>query len=97
MNPNTRTVSHSPISLTYWDRLKGLSDTVKIELVSLLSTSLLNKADADVPVLGDEDRKRDLLSMAGCWGDCTEDAATMKTAILDGRKNEFMREINLDD
>ena len=76
MNPNTRTVSHSPISLTYWDMLKGLSDTVKIELVSLLSTSLLNKADTDVPVLGDEERKKDLMSLAGCWNENPEKSFT---------------------
>ena len=37
------------------------------------------------------------MSLAGCWKDNPEDAAKMEAAIKDGRKNEFMREINLDD
>ena len=38
-----------------------------------------------------------LMSLAGCWADDPEDAARMEAAIKDGRKNVFMREINLDD
>ena len=44
-----------------------------------------------------EERKRGLMSLAGCWKDNPEDAARMESAIKEGRKNEFMREINLDD
>ncbi len=45
----------------------------------------------------EEERKQELLSLAGCWADDPEDAARMEAAIKDGRKNVFMREINLDD
>jgi hypothetical protein len=44
-----------------------------------------------------QERKRDLMSLAGCWKDDPEDAARMEAAIKDGRNNEFIREINLDD
>ncbi len=44
-----------------------------------------------------EERKRGLMSLAGCWKENQEDAARMESAIKEGRKNEFMREINLDD
>ena len=89
--------SPSPISLRYWDMLKSLSDTVKMELVAMLSTSVVNKEVAEEPELTEEERKHELLSLAGCWADDPEDAERMEAAIKDGRKNEFMREINLDD
>lgn len=89
--------SPSPISLRYWDMLKSLSDTVKMELVAMLSTSVVNKEVVEEPELTEEERKHELLSLAGCWADDPEDAARMEAAIKDGRKNEFMREINLDD
>ena len=76
--------SPSPISLRYWDMLKSL-------------TSVVNKEVAEEPELTEEERKHELLSLAGCWADDPEDAARMEAAIKDGRKNEFMREINLDD
>ena len=88
---------HSPISIRYWGMLKDLSDNVKMELVALLSTSIVNKEEVVEPELTEEEKKRELLSLAGCWADDPEDAARMEAAIKDGRKNEFMREINLDD
>ena len=87
---------HSPISFRYWDMLKDLSDSVKMELVALLSASIVSKEEVVEPELTEEERKRELLSLAGCWKD-DPDAAIMEAAIKDGRKNEFMREINLDD
>ena len=49
------------------------------------------------PQLSKEERKRGLMSLAGCWKDNPEDAAKMESAIKEGRKNEFTRDINLDD
>ena len=93
----TALTPHSPVSLRYWDMLKDLSDTVKMELVALLSTSIVNKEEDAISTLSKEERKRDLISLAGCWKDDPEDAARMEAAIKDGRNNEFIREINLDD
>ena len=96
MNGNALT-PHSPISLRYWDMLKNLNDTVKMELVALLSTSIVNKKELKEPELTEEERMQDLLSLAGCWADDPEDAALMEVAIKDGRKNEDMLDVNLDD
>ena len=96
MNGNVLT-PHSPISLRYWDMLKDLSDSVKMELVALLSTSIVNKEELKEPELTEEERMQDLLSLAGCWADDPEDAARMEVAIKDGRKNEYMLDVNLDD
>lgn len=87
----------SPVSLRYWDMLKNLSDTVKIELVALLSSSIVNKEETIEPKLTEEEKDREFWSLCGCWKNDPEDAARMEAAIKDGRKNEFMREINLDD
>ena len=48
------------------------------------------------PELTEEERMQDLLSLAGCWADDPEDAAHMEDAIKDGRKNEYMLDVNLD-
>jgi hypothetical protein len=90
-------VPHSPISIHYWDMLKGLSDTVKMELVALLSASIVNKEDIADPEMTEEEKDREFWSLCGCWKDDPEDAARMESVIKDGRKNVFMREINLDD
>ena len=88
----------SPISLRYWDMLKDLSSTVKMELAAMLTTSLAYKENVVVELeMTEEERKQELLSLAGCWADDPEDADQMEAAIKDGRKNVFMREINLDD
>lgn len=96
MSANVLT-AYSPLSVRYWDMLKDLSDTVKMELVALLSTSIVGKEEVVEPEMTEDERKRELLSLAGCWADDPEDAARMEAAIKDGRKGEFMREINLDD
>ena len=78
---------HSPISLKYWDMLKNLNSTIKMELAAMLTTSLAYKENVDVePVMTEEERKQELLSLAGCWADDPEDAARMEAAIKDGRK-----------
>ena len=88
---------HSPVSIRYWDMLKGLSDTVKMELVALLSASIVNKGNIAEPEMTEEEKDREFWSLCGCWKDDPEDAAHMESAIKDGRKDVFMREINLDD
>ena len=78
---------HSPISLKYWDMLKNLNSTIKMELAAMLTTSLAYKENVDVePEMTEEERKQELLSLAGCWADDPEDAARMEAAIKDGRK-----------
>ena len=75
---------------------EDLKSTVKMELAAMLTTSLAYKENVDVePEMTEEERKQELLSLAGCWADDPEDAARMEAAIKDGRKNVFMREINL--
>ena len=67
----------------YFNLLQGILDETRDEI--------------EKPRLSKEERKRGLMSLAGCWKDNPEDAARMESAIKEGRKNEFMREINLDD
>ena len=87
----------SPISLQYWDMLKNLSDTVKMELVALLSTSVVSKEEVNELEMTEEEKEKDFWSLCGCWADDPEDAARMEAAIKDGRKNEYMLDVNLDD
>ncbi len=88
---------HSPVSLKYWDMLKGLSDNVKMELAAMLTTSLAEKNDFVETELTEEEKEREFWSLCGCWADDPEDAARMEAAIKEGRKNEYMLDVNLDD
>ena len=49
------------------------------------------------PFLTEEERKAGLMSLAGCWADDPEDAARMEAAVRECRKNDVLREVNLDD
>ena len=78
--------------------LQGMSREDKKIVIMFLTESLAESAEeAKEFKLSKEERKRGLMSLAGCWKDNPEDAAKMEAAIKDGRKNEFMREINLDE
>ena len=55
--------SPSPISLRYWDMLKSLSDTVKMELVAMLSTSVVNKEEVEEPELTEEEKEKEFWSL----------------------------------
>ena len=81
----------------YWDMLKKLSNPVKMELVALLSDSVaFGNVKAKEHELTEEERKAGLMSLAGCWvGD--PDAERMEAAIKECRKNDVLREVNLDD
>lgn len=76
----------------------GMSREDKKIVIMFLTESLAESVEeAKDFKLSKEERKRGLMSLAGCWKDDPEDAVKMEAAIKDGRKNEFMREINLDD
>ena len=82
----------------YSGLLQGMSREEKKIVIMFLTESLADSKEEDQESrMTEDERKRDLLSLAGCWADDPEDAARMEAAIKDGRKNEFMREINLDD
>ena len=82
----------------YFNLLQGMSREDKKIVIMFLTESLAETKDkAEEPRLTKEERKRGLMSLAGCWKDDPENAARMEAAIREDRKNEFMREINLDD
>ena len=74
--------------------LKGQYDTVKMELVALLSNSVVYKVEFE---LSEEEKYRKFSALCGCRADNPEDAARMEAAIKNGRKNKRMHKINLDD
>lgn len=97
MTAVARKIQDTPMA-PYLGLLQGMSREEKKIVIIFLTESLADsKEEPEMPVLTKEERKRDLMSLAGCWKDDPEDAARMEAAIKDGRKNEFMREINLDD
>ena len=80
----------------YSSLLQGLSSKDKKIVIMFLTESLAESAEnAKGFKLSKEERKRGLMSLAGCWKDNSEDAAKMESAIKESRKNEFMHEINL--
>jgi hypothetical protein len=97
MTTAARKIQETPMA-PYMSLLQGMSREEKKIVIMFLTESLAeSKEEAKVPSLSKEERKRGLMSLAGCWKDDPEDAARMEAAIKDGRKNEFLREINLDD
>ena len=82
----------------YYNLLQGMSREDKKIVIMFLTESLAETTEeAKEPRLSKEERKRGLMSLAGCWKDDPEGAAQMEAAIKEARKGEYMREINLDD
>ena len=97
MTPAAKKILETPMA-PYSSLLQGMSNRDKKIVIMFLTESLVDPVEkANDFKLSKEERKRGLMSLAGCWKDNPEDAAKMEAAIKDGRKNEFMREINLDD
>ena len=76
--------------------LKDLSDPVKIELVALLSSSVVSKEEVLETEMSEEEKEKEFWSLCGCWKNDPE-AAKMEAAIKSGRKDEYMLDVNLDD
>ena len=97
MTAVARKILETPMA-PYSKLLQGMSREDKKIVIMFLTESLTESVE-ETPTfkLSKEERKRGLMSLAGYWKDDPEDAAKMEAAIKDGRKNEFMREINLDD
>lgn len=74
----------TPTALTYWNMLKDASDTVKIELISLISRSMIHK---DAPAPSAETRNM-LAKYAGMWGGEESTDEIMATI----RENRTIRE-----
>lgn len=76
--------STTPTALTYWNMLKDASDTVKIELISLISGSMIRKERLSSSV----ETRNMLAKYAGMWGE-DESADEIMTTI---RENRTIRE-----
>ena len=97
MTAIARRLQSTPMA-PYYSLLQGMSREDKKAVIMFLTESLAEtKEEILKPRKSKEERKNGLMSLAGCWNDNPEEANQMETAIKDGRKNEFMREINLDD
>jgi len=95
MTALAKRISETPMA-PYTTLLRTMSPRHKQIVVTFLTESMKEGNDTE-PALTEEERKRDLMSLAGCWADDPEDAARMEAAIKDGRKNEYMLDVNLDD
>ena len=89
-------ITETPMA-PYIGVLRSMTREEKQIVVTFLTESLApaKKVEAKVK-LTKEERKRGLMSLAGCWADDPEDAARMEAAIKEARKNDFVREVNLD-
>ena len=97
MTAVARRIQMTPMA-PYLGLLQGMSREDKRIVIMFLTESLGDTNEKpNESALSKEERKRGLMSLAGCWKDDPEDAARMENVIKEGRKNEFMREINLDE
>lgn len=96
MTALARRIAETPMA-PYTSLLEGLSSEEKKIVIFFLTESLAEtKETTGERMLSKEERKHGLMSLAGSWKD-DPDADRMEAAIKDGRKNEFMLDINLDD
>lgn len=90
----------SPTSALYIDMLEKESDTVKLEVATILLASVTYKNKVaempPAPPLSEEERKAGLMGLAGCWSDDPKDAARMEEAIKECRKKDVLHEVHLD-
>lgn len=80
----------------YTSLLRAMSRRHKEIVVTFLTESMKESEDTE-PELTEEEKEREFWSLCGCWKDDPEDAARMEAAIKEGRKNEYMLDVNLDD
>ena len=80
----------------YTTLLRAMSPRQKLIVVTFLTESM-NESDATEHELSEEEKEREFWSLCGCWNNEPEEAARMEAAIKDGRKNEYMLDVNLDD
>jgi len=76
----TTRISHSPIA-PYWGMVKGLSDNMKLELVTLLIDSV--RTHPVSTAIEEQERERGFRNLAGCWVDDHDD--DIETIIREGR------------
>jgi len=73
----------------YFNLLQGMSREEKKIVIMFLTESLAEtKEEVIVPRLSKEERKRGLMSLAGCWKDDPKGAARMEAAIKEARKGD---------
>lgn len=97
MTALAKRISETPMA-PYLSLIQGMTSEEKQILIIYLTESLTEvNSVSEEPNLSKEERKRGLMSLAGCWNDNPEDAARMEAAIKEGRKNEYMLDVNLDD
>ena len=97
MTALAKRITKTPMA-PYLSLIQGMSPEEKQILILYLTESLAEVNPFPLESnLSKEERKRGLMSLAGCWNDNPEDAARMEAAIKEGRKNEYMLDVNLDD
>ncbi len=86
----------SPDISKYWGMLKNLDDSAKLELIALLSNSVVYKKTSDLIETNKDKRKKNLMSLAGCWSDEPDDADQIERAIKSVRENDSFRDVKVD-
>jgi hypothetical protein len=95
MTALAKRISETPMA-PYTTLLRAMSPRHKQIVMTFLTESMKEDEDTE-PALTEEEKEREFWSLCGCWADDPEDAARMEAAIKDGRKNEYMLDVNLDD
>lgn len=95
MTALAKRISETPMA-PYTNLLRTMSPRHKQIVVTFLTESMKEDKDTE-HTLTEEEKEREFWSLCGCWADDPEDAARMEAAIKDGRKNEYMLDVNLDD
>ena len=85
MTALAKRITETPMA-PYMSILRAMSTEEKRILIVFLTESLTEAdSEAETPKLSKAERKRGLMSLAGCWKD-DPDAELMEAAIKEGRK-----------
>ena len=82
MNTPVVGTSTMPPIMHYWDMVKDMDNSLKLELIAML----INSVRMNPMPIDEEERERGFRSLAGCWVN-DQDDDDMEAIIREGRKS----------
>lgn len=79
------------------EAMRKMLDAARIIRIMYVTPHILDDYEKDQQQLREKEAELRFRSLRGCWNDDEEDADRMERAILENRRTDVIREINLDD
>ena len=79
------------------EAMRKMLDAARIIRIMYVTPHILDDYENEQEQHREKEAERRFRSLRGCWNDDVEDADRMERAILENRRSDVIREINLDD